>query len=301
MASTEGHLLKNIPLFAQINDAERTELAALLKSRSYQQSQPVIWIGDPGADFYIVQQGNVTLSCPDESGNEMELATLGPGDFFGEISLLDGGPRTASARARTAATLLTLGREDFLQFLRTKPTAAIHVMTVLGSRTGGMLDKLRGLKNVNEAVEESTTQWHRVADRVSQWMVTPVFVVSQIALVAVWIFINEWQRLAGGQSFDIYPYCLLALVMSSEALFLSTFVLISQNRQGQRDRIRADLDYQVNVKAHLEVMQLHQKMDRLAALLDGDRKPRADGLVKELSVQPPQPPIVGDSVVSLGQ
>jgi CRP/FNR family transcriptional regulator, cyclic AMP receptor protein len=300
MASTEGHLLKNIPLFAQLSDAERTELAALLQARSYQENQPVIWIGDPGADFYIVQQGSIVLSCPDESGNEMELATLRPGDFFGEISLLDGGPRTASARAGTAATLLSLGRDDFLQFLRTKPSAAIHIMTVIASRTRGMLDKLRGIQNVNE-VDNRIRPLQQLVDHAAAIGASGWFLICNILFIVAWICAQTLLYEKPITFRDDPPtFFWLGFMITLEAILLTMFVLNSQKRQAERDRIRADLDYQVNVKAHLEVMQLHHKVDRLAAAIADGRRTGANAVAANPAPDGQGPQGVLDAAAPMG-
>src|SRR5689334_12921496 len=152
-------LLSNIPLFAKLNEGELRELGGLLKEQRVAGQQPVFWIGDEGSEFYLVQIGRVAVCYPDEAGHEVTIATLGPGDFFGEISVLDGGPRTATVRADGDVTLLSLTRHDFLEFLKRNPVAAIHILTVLGQRQREMLDKMRGLKNVNEVMEQRTSTW----------------------------------------------------------------------------------------------------------------------------------------------
>jgi uncharacterized membrane protein len=254
----------SIPLFAQLGPGESATLSSLLTTRTVQANQPIFWIGDPGSELFIVQKGEVTMFYPDEAGREMILGILGPGEFFGEISLLDGGPRTASARARTDVELLSLGREQFHEFLGHHPAASIHVITVSGRRQRDVVERLRGIRNVNQVLEERATLWHRVADAIagisgSQW-----FFLAHVLWFAVWIVVNVAFDARG---FDPFPFGLLTLVVSLEAIFLSIFVLISQNRQAVKDHVSADLDYQVNLKAELEVMILHQKMDRILAML----------------------------------
>jgi uncharacterized membrane protein len=275
MPLTDSSLLKSIPLFAQLAEGELAELAALLKTCKYQPNQPIFWIGDKGTDFFVVHEGRVILTCPDEAGGELEIATLGPGSFFGEISLLDGGPRTTSARAEGNLTLLSLGRDDFLQFLRTKPSAAIHIMTVLGQRTRGMLDKLRGIRNVNE-VDVEINRLQRIVDKGAAIGASGWFIICNAVFIVVWILVHTilWKFVYHREIklLDEPPtYFWLVFVITLEAITLTMFVLTRQNRQAQRDRIRADLDYQVNVKAHLEVMQLHQKIDRLQAMLSENK------------------------------
>src|SRR5437870_9065840 len=147
-------VLAAIPIFAKLSDQDRAALAALLKEREFPAHQPVFWLGERGDDFYVVERGKVTVSAPDEAGKEVILATLGPGHFFGEISLLDGGPRTATVRTLSDTTLLSLGRADFLHFLEQNPKAAVHMLTVLGQRQRETLDKMRGIRNANEAIAE---------------------------------------------------------------------------------------------------------------------------------------------------
>jgi CRP-like cAMP-binding protein len=264
-------MLANIPLFAALPAAERAELNALLRPKNVPANQTVVWLGEKGDDFFIVHKGRLGVVTSDESGKEVKLATLGVGQFFGEISLLDGGPRTATVRAEEDSSLLALGREDFLKFLLHHPDAAIHMLTVLGQRQRDTLEKVRGIRNANEAIAEHASNWHKLAQKIAAVSASRAFVIFNVLLFALWILVNVllgrfmW---AGLHPFDEAPtFGVLGFIVTIEALFISLFVLISQGLQGERDRIRADLDYQVNVKAHQEVMQLQQKVDRLAQLL----------------------------------
>ena len=269
-------LVANIPLFAKLSPSEIAELASLLKEQRVAAQQAVFWIGDDGADFYIVQVGRVAVCYPDELGREVRLAVLGPGDFFGEISLLDGGPRTATVRAEGDVRLLSLSRHDFLEFIRRNPSTAIHILTVLGQRQREMLQKMRGLKNVNQIVEEGMNVWYRVADRIAAVAASGTFLGLHVVWFAAWIVPNV---VMGERGFDPFPFGLLTMIVSLEAIILSIIIMVSQNRAGEKDRIRADLDYQVNLKAHLEVMQLHRKIDRLERAVGslGGVAPKAAG------------------------
>jgi CRP/FNR family cyclic AMP-dependent transcriptional regulator len=268
-------ILRNIPLFAKFSDAELTDLSTLLKTVPVERNQPVFWVGDEGTEFYIVQTGEVALTVPDVDGKDKVIAVLKAGDFFGEISLLDGGPRTATARCVSEQLqLLSLSRAEFHQFLRQRPTAAIHILTVLGHRQREMLDKLRGVQNANLAIEEKATAWQRIADVIAAVSASQAFVLTHVLLFAGWMLVNKF---LGDRSFDPYPYNLLTMTVSLEAIFLSIFVLISQNRSGEKDRIRADLDYQVNLKAHLEIMNLHHKLDVLRKEVAETRGAADDG------------------------
>jgi uncharacterized membrane protein len=259
-------VLRKIPLFAGLEADERADLGGLLKTRQYQAQAPVFWIGEKGTEFYIVQDGVVTVSAPDESGKEVTLAKLGPGNFFGEISLLDGGPRTATIRAAGDTTLLCLTREQFHEFLRDHPSAAIHMLTILGQRQRETNEKLRGVRNANQAIEENLSTWGRISHKIASLSASQSFVLLNVVFFGGWMLIN--MMLPPEKQFDAAPFGLAGFICSVEALFISLFVLVSANQQGDRDRIRADLDYQVNLKAQYEVMQLHRKLDRLQALVE---------------------------------
>ena len=259
----DANLLRNIPFFSGLGDEETRALLNLLKPRTFKANETIFWIGESGTDFYIIQNGNVVLIYPDETGKETTLAVLGPGDFFGELSLLDGGPRTATSRALTDVQLLCLTREEFLDFIRAHPSSTIHMIQVLARRQRETIEQLRGIRNPNKFIEEITEQgplWNRIADKIAALSASQVFLLVHVVWFLAWTSVNT---LAGSRAFDPFPFGLLTMIVSLEAIFLSIFVLVSANRQTEKDRIRAELDYQVNLKAQLEVMRLHQKMDRL--------------------------------------
>jgi CRP/FNR family transcriptional regulator, cyclic AMP receptor protein len=255
-------LLVNIPLFAGLPPAELGELARLLKRRDCKAAEPIFWLGDDGTESYVIQSGRVALSCPDELGRDIILADLGPGDFFGEVCLLDGGPHMATARAQTDVVLGSLGHAELMMFLQHWPDAARHVIAVLGAQQRVVWHRLRGVTNANAVIEERATTWQRVADVIASVSASCAFVLMHIAWFAGWMIFNGVKRTAAP---DPYPFGLLTMIVSLEAIFLSIFVLISQNRAAQKDRIRADLDYQVDLKAQYEIMRLHEKFDQFAA------------------------------------
>jgi CRP/FNR family cyclic AMP-dependent transcriptional regulator len=264
----ESDLLGHIPLFAPLSVEERGELTGLMKAKRFSPGEHIVWVGEPGVEFFIIQQGRVAITLPDENGRELVLATLTAGQFFGEISLLDGGPRTATARAETEAELLELGRNDFLEFVRKHPSAAIHMMTVLGQRQRETNDKLRGIQNANEVIAEKRTTSERVAERVATMFASSGFVTGNLVMFAFWIVANLLLARSHRQFDDPPTFATLGFIITLEAMLLTLFVLASQKLQGIRDRIRSDLEYQVNVKAQLEIVQLHQKIDRMETMLE---------------------------------
>lgn len=268
-------IVSNIPLFAKLTPEQVRELAALLRTRRFGPSQPVMFIGDDGSEFYILQVGRVEVSQPDERGQEIRLATLGPGQFFGELSLLDGGPRTATIRAVTDVILLSLGRAEFVEFLVKHPTAAVHILTVLGARQRDLLEKLRGIRNVNEAIGTEQTRLQWMLSKMADLFASEKFLLGNLLFFALWMMVHVWLKSRSGQAVnwidDPPTFFWLGFMITVQSIVISMFVLNSQRRQAERDRVRADLEYQVNVKAHMEVMELHRKVDKLldAAHLKG--------------------------------
>lgn len=258
--------LAHIPLFARLDGAGQQALVALLTRKVVPANEAVFWFGDAGDTLYVVEEGQVSITAPGAQGEHVLLDTLGPGAMFGELSLLDGGPRSATVRALTSCTLLALPRESFHAFLRQRPDVAIDVLQILGARQRASTAAIRGLRNPNAAIAEATTAWQRVSDRVASVAASHAFTLAHIGWFGLWILLNT---LAGAQilpealGFDPYPFGLLTLIVSLEAIFLSIFVLVSQNRQSERDRIRTDLDYQVNVKAHVEILGIASQLDRI--------------------------------------
>lgn len=256
--------MKEISFFRGLDHDELQQLEASMDSETFPGNSTIFWAGDCGTDFFILKSGTVQLSLQDETGTEQPLATLGPGDYFGELSLLDGGPRTATCRTITPVEVLKLSRHAFLDFLREKPDAALHVLETISRRQRDTLAQLRRVRNANEAIQEETRDgplWPRIADKIAAISASQQFLLFHIAWFGTWISTN---LLLGDKAFDPLPFGLLTMSVSLEAIFLSIFVLVSANRQGDRDRIRADVDHQVNLKAHQELLELHRKLEKLA-------------------------------------
>lgn len=264
-------ILGTVPLFAKMSASDRIELAALMQTRSFVDQQPICYVDEPGEDFYVIRDGRVAIVYPDGNGKETTLALLPAGAFFGEISLLDGGPRTATARAIGDTVLQSLDRAQFYDFLLRNPAAAVHIMTVLGHRQRETVEKLRGIRNVNEAVEERTTPMQRFLERIAGFGASELFLFGNILFILLWIITQTVLALRAGRKVtfldDPPTFFWLGIIVALESIMLTMFVLTSQKRQADRDRIRADLEYQVNLKAHSEVMQLHQKVNRLTGMV----------------------------------
>lgn len=256
--------LSQIQLFSQLDDDERGVLAQAMSERSLTTGEVLFRVGDPGDSMFIVQSGAVELFVKDTAGQKIILHTAQSGDFFGELSLLDGGSRTASATSVQDTNLLVLDRDDLLQLFRKRPDAALDMLAVMGrmTRKANAMLRERVVKNVNEEVEEERgSVVLRVADWVANFSGSITFLVIHIVFFACWIVLNIGILPFG--NFDAFPFGLLTMAVSLEAIILSTLLLFSSNRQGARDRIRSDIEYDVNLKAELEVAHLHEKTDRI--------------------------------------
>jgi len=258
-------LLDGIPLFAGLTGDEKWDLARRINIRDVPAGHPLFWINERGEEFFVIQSGHVAITVPDaDAKKEVTIAVLGPGDFFGEVSLLDGGPRTATARTQTESSLLVIGRDAFGQFIRDFPSAAAHILEVLGKRQRNSVEKLRGIRNLNEVMDAKLTAWQKITSAIAATAASRAFLLVHACGFVSWIVVN---LALGHRGFDPYPFPFLCFWCSSEAIFLSLFILISQNMQTQKDRLRTELEYQVALKAQFEIMQLHRKLDALPATL----------------------------------
>jgi CRP/FNR family transcriptional regulator, cyclic AMP receptor protein len=263
---TDAALLKEVPFFQLMDEQERTALAGVLDVVQIPASRTVFSYGDPGDSLYIIRAGAVEIFITDDTGQRIVLETATAGDYFGEISLLDNGPRTASVVATEDLEALRLDRPDLEQFLNRYPSAALDMLTVMGRRLRSSAEQLRhtASRNVNEEMEDRRTVVQKMADWIAEFSGSMAFLVLNALVFLVWIVANV-DLIPGLHAFDPFPFGLLTMAVSLEAIFLSIFVLISQNRMAAKDRIRSDIEYDVNLKAELEVAQLHEKVDHLQA------------------------------------
>jgi CRP/FNR family cyclic AMP-dependent transcriptional regulator len=278
----DPQLLKSIPLFIGMDNEEIAAIAAIMDEVRFKPGQAIFTADQLGGTLYIIQAGQVELSIVDDDGDKLVLELMESGDFFGELSLLDGGNRSATATATQRTDTLVLERHEFLDLMLQKPHMAQDVMVALAKRvrrTDNLLRR-RVSRNVNEVAEETLTFGQRIADVIAEFSGSIAFLMLNAAFFGVWLVLNAIPSL----TFDPYPFGLLTMIVSLEAIFLSIFVLVSQNRQADKDRIRNELDYEVNLKAELGVSTLLLKTDqvndslgdiqeRLAALENG-RAPR---------------------------
>lgn len=268
--TTPADLLAEVPLFALLDPEARSQLAARLERIEAPAGKTLFLRGDPGDALYVVRSGEVELFFKNDTGERIVLETARAGDFFGEISLMDGGPRMTSALVTRDLEALVVDRGDLDEFLRLNPAAAMDLLGATGRRLRETARLLRHSvsRDINEQTEDRRTKVMKIADWISEFSGSLPFLFLHLGIFFVWIVLNAGPlaRTAVG-GWDAFPFGLLTMVVSLEAIFLSVFVLLSQNRQVARDRVRNDIEYQVNLKAELEIGHLHEKVDELHEMI----------------------------------
>ncbi|GAC1397972.1 MAG: hypothetical protein NVSMB49_04770 [Ktedonobacteraceae bacterium] len=263
MSVVTTKLLAEIPLFSNMDDEERAEIRSIMTERVFQPGQQVMKAGEPGCAFNIIERGEVEIWLKDTDGKKVVLDVLGPGKFFGELSMLSGETRSASATSSEELVTLELDRNEFFDFLRRRPDAALDVLIELGQRLKHTDDILRTRvsRNPNDEEDQHSSVAQRIADLIADFSGSMPFLLINLVAFVVWIIANTLGP--RNVQFDPYPFQFLTMAVSLEAIFLSIFVLISQNRQSAKDRIKADMDYQINVKSELEMSVMSVKIQEI--------------------------------------
>ncbi len=255
--------LNNIRMFEHLDEGDRLALAAVVDELTVPEGHTLFQAGDPGDSLFIVRSGEIELFIKDTAGQKIVLTTAKAGDMFGELAMLDSGPRTATALALSESEVLVLDRGDLVLVFQRQPEAALHMLAALSSltRKADELLRTRVSRNVNEEIEVHSNVLQKIADWLAWFSGSMPFLISHTVWFATWISLNT--LILGEAAFDPFPFGLLTMIVSLEAIFLACFVLISQNRQAQKDKVRSDIEYEVNIKAELEIAHLHEKTDRI--------------------------------------
>jgi uncharacterized membrane protein len=262
----ETKLLGEALLFQLLTPAERETLATELESVQFTAGQIVFEYGDPGDSLYVICAGQAEVFVEDATGRRVVLEAAGPGEVLGELSFLDNRSRSATVVATSEVKALRMDRPRLEHFLQQHPHATMALLTAVARRLRQTTELLRrtASRNVNEEQEDRRTGVQKMADWIAEFSGSVPFLVLHGVWFIVWIGINlKW--FPPIPVFDPYPFGLLTMVVSLEAIFLSVFVLLSQNRQAAKDRIRSDIEYEVNLKAEMEIAHLHEKVDRFNA------------------------------------
>jgi CRP/FNR family cyclic AMP-dependent transcriptional regulator len=265
--------LRHVPLFESLDDEAARKLCQLLESIDCKAKTFLFRAGDEGNAMYVIERGKVRISVQATDGREMTLTELGRGDFFGEMVLFDGQRRSADAIVAEDARLAVLSREHFLSFVRSSPNVALEMLTALANRLRHTDELLRHSATRNVNVEEAArlTLADRAADIIAEFGGSWKFIIAAVLFFDVWVVINTW--LLANSGFDPYPYLLLSTAINMLAVLQAPIILMSQNRQAHKDRLRSEIDYQVNLKNELA---LNEILQRLKALERDYLKPASD-------------------------
>jgi len=261
--------LRSVPLFASLDDDAASELRSLLSDKIVPQNTRLFRQGDKGDAMYLIESGRVRISIRDDDDAEVILAELARGDFFGEMSIIDGRQRSADAKVIEDARLAILSRASFLSFVRTNPDVALEMLSALSDRLRRTDELLRSRvsRNANEEERARLTVADRAADLIAEFGGSWKFIGVSIGLIIFWIIFNSIILVRG---FDPAPYQMLNLVLAVIAGMQAPIIMMSQNRQGEKDRLRADLDYQVNLKNELSLAEVLRRLD----VLESERLPK---------------------------
>jgi uncharacterized membrane protein len=259
--ATESTLLADIGFFKLLDEDERAVLAQQVDHETVPAGTTIFHEGDPGGTMYVIRSGRVESWLYDDDGKRVVLATFEEGDFFGELSLLDQEQRSATATAVLDTDVLIIDQTDLQLLFKQKPDAAFDVIAALGNRLRltSEIVRSRAARNPNEVIKERLTFGDRMADKLAAFGGSWSFILTFGGFLLAWIIFN----MITARPFDPFPFILLNLVLSSLAALQAPVIMMSQNRADAKDRIRAELDYRVNVKAETEVAELHAKIDEL--------------------------------------
>ena len=264
--SSEAESLSRVALFKRLNSDELEQLAAEVDQVTYAAGETIFSENDKGDALYVVESGSVRIWVLDEDVEPVTLAELKPGDFFGELAVLDRGARSTNATSIVDTALHRLSSDDFQKFLMEHPDCAIDVICEIGARmrqTNALVSQ-RVTRNINVEMEEKATLGQRVADKVASFGGSWTFIVIYVGFLLAWMAINSfilvrYGRGENGSQFDPYPYILLNLMLSMTAALQAPIIMMSQNRAAEKDRLAAEQDFKVNLKSELMLEELMRK------------------------------------------
>ncbi len=264
--------LRQVPLFSLLDEDELAVLAGQVEIRTFAMRQRIYKLGEPGDKAFILLGGSVTVSTVDDDSQEVVVHQPDHGEFFGFASMLDGTPHQTTAVATDDSTCLEVDRHDITVLIQAKPMAGLDMMSVLARQfhASQQLIRLRAARNPNQVIEEKETFGERVADRVASFGGSWTFIILFAVVLSVYTAINVVLR---GKAWDPYPFILLNLFLSMLASIQAPVIMMSQNRQDKKDRLRSELGFDVNVRAELEIQALARKLNELEDKLEdvGDK------------------------------
>jgi CRP/FNR family cyclic AMP-dependent transcriptional regulator len=255
-------ILRDIPLFALLDDDEMAVLAGQVELKTFSARQRIYKMNDPGGRAYVMVSGKVRVTTVDEDHQEVVVDEPACGEFFGFASMLDQTPHQTNATAVEEAVCMEVDRNDIAILLERKPHAGMDLLTVLGRQfhASQQLVRIRAQRNPNEVIEEEMTAGERIADAVAKFGGSWSFIIAFGVVLVIYSGINIG---LGKTAWDPYPFILLNLFLSMLAAIQAPVIMMSQNRQDTKDRLRGELDFDVNRRAEAEIKALSQKMNVL--------------------------------------
>ena len=263
----DTEVLKHVPLFALLDEDERAVLAGQVELKEFPPRQRIYKAGDPGGRAYVMVSGAVRVQTVDEDQQEVIVDQPAPGEFFGFASMLEGTPHQTDAIAVEQTVCIEVDRQDIAVLLERKPMAGMDMLAVLGRQfhTAQQLVRSRSARNPNDVIEQESTFGERIADSVARFGGSWAFILSFGGLAATYTVVN---MSLGPAAWDPYPFILLNLFLSMLAALQAPVIMMSQNRQDTKDRLRGELDYDVNRRAAAEIQGLARKLNLLGAKID---------------------------------
>ena len=259
--------LRHVPLFSLLDDDEIAVLASQVEMREFAQRQRIYKSGDPSTRAFVVMEGAVSVTLTDEDGQEVVFSEPRHGDFFGFASMLEATPHQTTAMATEHTVCVEIDRNDIEVLLTKKPQAGLDMLTVLAREIHSTqtLVRVRAGRNPNEIIDETETYGQKIADKVASFGGSWAFIITFAVSLTVYTIINIALR---GKAWDPYPFILLNLFLSMLAAIQAPVIMMSQNRQDQKDRVRSELDYDVNRRAETEIQALTRKLNLIADKVD---------------------------------
>jgi len=263
----DASVFEEVPIFSLLDADERAVLAEQVELRRFAARQRIYRRGDPGFKAFVVLTGKVEVVVVDADNQEVVVDTPSPGEMFGLASMLSDSPHVTTATALEDTTAIEVDRHDLATLLQRKPLAGLDMLTMVGRhfQAAQELVRARAARNPNEVIEEQLTFGQRVADGVARFGGSWAFIISFGVVLVAWVVVNL--QLAT-RAWDPYPFILLNLFLSMLAAVQAPVIMMSQNRQDAKDRLRSELDFSVNRKAETEIIQLAAKLNRIEDKLD---------------------------------
>ena len=255
-------VLKHVPLFALLDADETAVLAGQVELKNFAPRQRIYKMGDPGGQAYVMVSGKVRVTTVDEDQQEVVVDEPAHGEFFGFASMLEQTPHQTNATAMEETQCLEVSRGDIATLLQRKPHAGMDMLTVLGKQfhASQQLGRVRAMRNANDVIEEKETFAERIADSMVQFGGSWTFIIGFMIVSSIYTAVNMWLK---GAAWDPYPFILLNLILSLLAAIQAPVIMMSQNRQDRKDRVRSELDYAVNRRAESEIQGLARKLNLL--------------------------------------